>query len=235
MGKGTVERTVHTFRTEGVSGVWQKAWDRLSEKPVHRRLLVLELPFLNGLPVVEPRVPVTFEELTESDFAELIALRPFLTEEVIKLRLRAGHRFYVGKLNGRIVYTCLVAVKKAYLGYLGIAFPLSPQEVYFGEAYTVPECRRNHLHSACISLVSRTMHQLGYRHVVALVYPRNLPALRSFKKVGFQKKGHIGTVEIFGIRRYWYWARDGGFDCLNNAFLVPMEQLVPAELQGQIW
>jgi len=202
---------------------------------MYRRLLVWEFPFTNALSAIEPKIPVRFEELRESDFDQLIALRPFLTEEVIRLRLEAGHRPYIAKTDEKIVHACAVAVEKAYSGYLQIAFPLSPREVYFYEVYTVPEYRRNRLHSAGLSLVSRKMRQLGYQHGMAFIYPHNRPALRSLKKIGFRKKGHIGFVEIFGIRRYFYWAKDGGFDCLNNAFFMRREKFVPAELQGQIW
>ncbi len=235
MGKGIVERAVLAFRTEGPSGVWQRVWNRLSKKPVYRRLLVLRGPLRDDLPVIKPKVPVTFEELRSSDFGELIALRPYLTEEVIRLRFEAGHRFYVAKLNGKIVHTHLVAVNRAYIGYLEIAFPLSPREVYFGEAYTRPEYRRNSIYLACHSFVSKKMCQLGYQNAVGFVHHDNRPALGVPYKMGDQIRGHIGFIEVFGIRRYFYGANDGGFDCLHNALFVPREKLVPAELQGQIW
>ena len=235
MEKGILERSILTFHNEGLGAVLRKLRNRLSKPLMHRHLLVLELPFTGELPVIEPKIPVTFEELGESDFGELIALRPYLTEEVIRLRLGVGHRVYVGKLDGKIVYTLLVAIDKAYIGYLGLAFPLSPYEVYFGEAYTIPEYRGNHLHPVCMSFMSRTMRQLGYRHAVEFVYPHNQPALRSGYKVGFERKGYLGFVEGFGIRRYFYLVRGGGFDCLQNAFFVPRDRLVPAELEGQIW
>jgi len=116
-------RITSIFRTEGISTVWQKARGRLFRKPKFRRLFVLSLSLTDDLPLIEPQIPVEFEELTPADYDELIALRPYLTEEVIKLRLEAGHRFYVAKLNARIIHTRLVAIEKVYLGYLGIAFP----------------------------------------------------------------------------------------------------------------
>jgi len=235
MGQGIVRRGFDTLRAEGLKGVWRKARNHLSRKPMYRRLLVLELPFTEDFPVIEPKIPAKFEELQPSDYDELIALRPFLTEEVIRLRLEAGHHLYVAKLNGRIVHSRAVAIGKAYIGYLEIAFPLSSREVYFYEAFTVPDYRRNHLHSACISQVSRTMHRLGYQHGVAFVYPHNLLALRSLTKMGCQKKGYVGFVEGLGIRRYFYRAEDGGLDCLDNAFFVRREKFVPTELHGQIW
>jgi len=235
MEDGLVQRGILTLRTEGLNGVWRKVRRRLSKKPVYRRLLVMETSLKNTPPVIEPKIPVTFEELHPSDFDKLIALRPFLTEEVVRLRLKTGHRFYVAKLDGEIVHSCVVAIKKAYIGYLEIAFPLSPREVYFYEVYTVPKYRGNRITPASCSFVMRTMHQLGYRQAVLFVYPHNRPALRAFSKLNYQRKGHIGFVEILGIRRYFYRVRDGGFDRLNNALFVPREKLVPAELQGQIW
>lgn len=232
---GIIRRALYTYQTEGLRGVWRKSRNRLAKQPQYRRLLVLELPFTDALPIIEPKVPATFEELAPADVDELIALRPYLTRWVIEQRLEAGHRFYVAKLNGRIVHTRLVAVNKAYIGYLKLAFPLSPREVYFGEAYTVPEFRRQGLHSACLSFVSRLMRQSGYHHAIALVYPRNRPALRSLEKVGFRRRGIIGFVSLLGAYRYFYWARQGGFDRLDNALFVPRGRLVPAELQGQIW
>jgi len=112
---------------------------------------------------------------------------------------------------------------------------MSPREVYFGEVYTVPEHRRKHINLASRSFVCREMRQLGYQRAVALIHSRNRPSLCSAHAGGFRKKGHVGFVEIFGIRRYFYWAKSGGFDCLSNAILVPQDRLVPAELQGQIW
>jgi GNAT superfamily N-acetyltransferase len=234
MGDGIIHRALHTYRAGGVCGIWQKVQNRLSMKPVYRRLLVLDLPFTDDFSAVEPEVPVTFRELKPSDFGELIALRPYLTEEVIRLRLSAGHRVYVATLGGRIVSTLLVAIDKAYIGYLKIAFPLSQREVYFGEAYTIPEYRGKRIHPACMLFASRQMYQLGYQHGVAFVFPRNRPALCSHGRIGFQKKGFIGFVEGFGISRYVYIA-SGGFDCLSNALLVSREKLVPPDLQGQIY
>lgn len=229
-----VRRGLDTLRTDGLQGVWQKTRDRLSDKPMGRWLMVFSLPFTDDTPMTEPRVPVTFEVLRSSDFDELISLRPYLTEEVIKMRLRAEHRFYVAKSDGRIVHNRLIAIDKVFVGYLGVVLPLSPREVYFGEAYTVPEYRGKHISPACRSCVIRQMREQGYERAVFLIHYRNCPSLRSVAKSGVRRSGCIGFLQALRIRRYFYWAQ-GGFDLLDNAVLVRREKFVPLELQGQIW
>jgi ribosomal protein S18 acetylase RimI-like enzyme len=236
MMKGNItQHVLDTLHTEGLKGAGRKAWKRLSRKPTYRQLLVLVHPFTEDMPVVEPKLPVTIEELQPPDFDEVIALRPYLNQEVIQLRIEAGHRFYVAKLDERIVHVLLAGVNRAYIGYLEIAFPLSAEEVYFGEAYTVPQYRGNHIGSAVTAMINRQMSRKGYRRSVLFIHPSNTPSLRVHRRIGSKIRGRIGWCEILGIRRYFYWARNGGFDCLDNCFLVRREALVPAELQGQIW
>lgn len=237
-----IRRALDTFRAEGLRGVWRKTqsrfswlYKRLSMKPVYRRALVMWLPLTDDLPIIEPKIPVTFEELTESAFDELISVRPYLTKERILLRLEAGHRCYVARFNGRIVHSRFVAVEKAYAIYLRTAIPLSPHEVYFYDAYTVPEYRGNGICPAVARFVGGEMRQLGYRQAVAFILPDNHPSLRVWFKLGGQKKGYIGFVELFGARRYFYRVKDRGFACLDNVFFAPRDSFVPRELQGQIW
>lgn len=235
MDKGITQHVLDTFRMEGLKNGARKVYNRLSRKPMYRELLVLVRPFTEDMPVVKPKLPVTIEELQPPDFDEVIALRPYLTHKVIQLRLDAGHRFYVAKLDGKIVHVLLVGIDKAYIGYLEIAFPLSPREVYLGEAYTIPQYRGNHISSGITTMVNKRMSTRGYQRAVLFVHPSNTPPLRAHRRMRSKIRGRIGFYELLGIRRYFYWARGGGLDCLNNRFLARMEDLVPAELQGQIW
>ncbi|HID90276.1 MAG TPA: hypothetical protein EYP52_11310 [Anaerolineae bacterium] len=233
-GEAALSRIGYVLWEEGGRGVARRAWRRLSRRPVYRRLLVVEYS-LRDIPITRPRVNVTFGELHPSEFEALIALRPFLTEEVIRLRLRNGHRFYVARRDGRIVHSQVVAVGKAYSGYLEIAFPLAPDEVYCYEAYTVPEHRGKRLSPAGRAFIAREMERMGYGRALAFIAPKNYPAVRAALRDDGQVRGHIGFVEVAGVRRYFYRVRKGGFGLLQNGLLVPMERFVPMEIQGTIW
>ncbi len=211
-------------RLRGVRTVGREIGVRLVARPLIRRLVVMTLPLTGELERVEPEVPATFEEL-----------RPFLKEELIRLRLDAGHRFYVTKVGGRIVQGNGVAFGKAFSGYLDMAFPLAPEEGYVYEAYTVPEYRGKRLYSAALSRIARELRGQGYRRLVVFVYPRNRPALQAHSRMGFQPQGHIGYVELLGVRRYFYRVTGEGLGCLRNSLFVRKRRLVPPEIQGTIW
>lgn len=229
-----IQRTISIARSEGINAVWQRACGRLFRKPELRRLLVMSLSLTDNLPVVEPKIPLEFAELTPMDFDELIALQPYLTEEVIRLRLETGHRCYITKSEGRITSTRWLAVNKVYIPYLGLPLPLAPDEFYGAEAYVVPEYRGNRIHQAFITFASKEMYEQGYRRATTFVHPRSRPAMQSVINVGFRKRGHVGFVELLGIRRYFYRATEA-LSLLHNSFLVPRRQLAPDDLEGQIW
>ena len=201
----------------------------------YRRLLVRELRLDRELISIEPRVPASIHWIGPGEWDAVIALRPFLTEEVIRLRLDNGHRFCGVEVDGRIVHVRVVAVGKAFNGYLDIVFPLSPREVYFYEAYTLPEYRGKSISPAASLWAAGEMRKAGYERVLAFLHPHNRPAIGANTREGFQQVGHIGYVELLGVRRYFYWARDGGFERLSNRFLVRKQSLVPMEIQGTIW
>lgn len=220
-------------RERGWSGLRSRY--RLSRPLDYRRLLVRELS-LRGDPVsIDPRVPVVIRWLGPEEWKDVIALRPFLTEEVIRLRVENGHRFCGVEVDGRIVHVRVVAVGKAFNGFLDIVFPLSPREVYFYEAYTLPEYRGKRISPAAALWTAAEMRKDGYERVLALLYPHNEPAIRANSREGFRQVGHFGYVEALGVRRYAYWARGGGFEQMPNRLFVRKKRLVPMDIQGTIW
>ncbi len=184
---------------------------------------------------IKPRVPAVIRWIRPEEWGDVIALRPFLTEEVIRLRLANGHRFCGVEVDGRIVHVRVVAVEKAFNGYLDIVFPLSPREVYFYEAYTLPEYRGKRISPAASLWVAAEMRKAGYERVLAFIYPHNRPAIQANVRGGFRQVGHIGYVEVLGVRRYFYWSRGGGFECLPHRIFVRKQRLVPMDIQGTIW
>jgi GNAT superfamily N-acetyltransferase len=200
-----------------------------------RRLLVRELRLNEDLPSIEPRVPATLCRLGPEDWSDLIALRPFLTEEVIRLRLSNGHRFYGARVDGRTVHVQAMAVGKAFNSFLDIVFPLSPVEIYFYEAYTLPEYRGQHISPAVTVWAAAEMRKAGYERALVFIYPHNRPALQANARQGFRQVGHFGYVDLLGVRRYFYWSRGGGFERVPNRLLVRKQSLVPMDIQGTIW
>jgi GNAT superfamily N-acetyltransferase len=140
----------------------------------------------------------------------------------VEQRTCNGHRCFVARHNGQIIYACWVAFGTCYSYALSREYELAGDEAYGYGAYALPEWRGNGVHPAMICWVARTVMDWGYTQMFCFLDWRSLAAMRMPKKLGgrqsgVRKVGATGFIEAFGFRWYFHWDH-GAFKALKRRF-----------------
>jgi RimJ/RimL family protein N-acetyltransferase len=188
----------------------RKIAKRLSTGPQFEWLLIVSKKLNGSLPVYEAQVPFKFEVLPQDPEEIEARLVPVPKEHRpdIEWRVKNGDRCFVAKQNGQITFVAWAAFGKCYSYLLDREFRLADREAYGYGAYTLPRFRGNGLHPAATCHRLQFLREQGCERYVAFVEPGNHAAMRMPEKLGLEKVGVTGFIELFGLR--WYFHRDRG-------------------------
>jgi hypothetical protein len=132
-----------------------------------------------------------------TDDAELADLNGISVEEV-KARREAGHRPYVGRLDGRAVTYGWVATREASIGELGLEFRLSPEDRYLWDFATLPEWQGRGLYPRLLQTIliaeSRAARRFWIIHA-----PENAPSGAGMQKAGLAPVGRLSFRPDGGV------------------------------------
>ena len=190
---------------------------RLLRKPRFRQFVVVTRRLDSSLPVYQARIPFDFEELPQDveKIEASLAHLPAIHTNDIGRRVQHGDLCHVAKCNGQIIFISWIAFRECYSYGLDREYELADSQAYVYSAYTLPEFRGNGVYPAAHCHSLQLLKDSGYKQILTFVDPKNHAAMRMPEKLGYDKIGITGFIEVFGLR--WYYHRDrGAFSTLKT-------------------
>jgi ribosomal protein S18 acetylase RimI-like enzyme len=190
---------------------------RLFRRPQFKQLVIVTRRLDGSLPAYQARIPFDFEVLPP-DIEEIEARLAHIPAEHrpdIERRIQHGHLCCVAKHNGQIIFVSWIAFGTCYSYVADREYELADDEAYLYSAYTLSEFRGNGLHPAGTWHRLQLLKNRGYKRALNFIEPKNSAAMRMPEKLGYEKVGVTGFIEVFGFR--WYFHKDrGAFSALKK-------------------
>jgi GNAT superfamily N-acetyltransferase len=207
---GAARRGDEILREQGLKGLLYGVLAQLG----YRRLWIFELGLGQGAlgrAVLQGAPPEAVEigELRGDRQGEYLELRPSARPDALARRLRCGHRCFVARLEGRIVSAQWAAFTRVPNEYLGDDLALASHEACSYDSFTAPEARARGLGQALRTTMILWLHEAGYRRLLAMVLPENLPAVRLVEKLGYERIGTMHSLRLGRMSRKWFRMASG--------------------------
>lgn len=138
-------------------------------------------------PWIELNPLADFHVQLAADDAQLAAINRITVTEV-EQRRRAGHRPYVGFMDGMAVTYGWVATREASIGELNLVFPIVADNRYLWDFATLPEWQGRGLYPRLLQAIVRAERAERFWIIHA---PENLPSGAGMQKAGFQPVGQL--------------------------------------------
>jgi hypothetical protein len=185
---------------------WQGGMPLLAMKALttfYRRMILMVRPLDATTPSFSPRLPVTFEMLTERDLPAYERFRSGQGVTSIQGCLARGGRCFAVYHEGRIVHAVQVATGQVYVPYLRRRLILQAGDVYSYDSFTLPGYRGYELAPARAVHVMRYYRQEGYQRMVCLIAVENKAGRHVMQKLGYQSLGLYNYLRIGPWQRHW--------------------------------
>jgi RimJ/RimL family protein N-acetyltransferase len=208
-------QTSRATEKKGLLDYGRSAVKRLCRRPQTRWFGVMMKGLDVQLPECQARVSVDVEELPPDATQIAIALGhlPKIHTFDIPQRVENGHRCFVARYGQQAVYVTWIALGQCYSYALDREYKLADDEAYSYSSYALPEFRGNAIHPAVRCHILHLLKEAGYERAYSFIDPKNRAAKRMPERLGYEKVGITGFVEVAGIRWYSHWDR-GTFSAL---------------------
>jgi GNAT superfamily N-acetyltransferase len=128
-----------------------------------------------------------FQVRLSTDEVQMAAINRISVVEV-EQRRRAGHRPYVGFMDGTAVTYGWVATREASIGELNLVFPIAADNRYLWDFATIPEWQGKGLYPRLLQAIVQAE---GAQRFWIIHAPENLPSGAGMQKAGFQSVGQL--------------------------------------------
>jgi GNAT superfamily N-acetyltransferase len=172
----------------------------------YRRMILMVRPLDAVIPSFSPRLPVTFELVTERDLPAYERFRPGQGVTSMQGCLARGDKCFAAYHEGRIVAAVQVATGQVYVPYLRRRLILQPGDVYSYDSFTLPAYRGDGLAPARAVHVMRYHQQEGYQRMVCLIAVENKAGRQVMQKLGYQSLGLYSYLRVGLWQRHWQQA-----------------------------
>lgn len=210
-------RILHIVRTEGPRGFARRVAERGKDSIHWMYCYLLSYSLDSGAALPQAQVDFQLESLSPDDpgaLRELVQIyRVPAEEQKILDRLENDELCFLAKVDGRIVGYVWIRHTGTVKEYNETLFTLAPDEVYYHDAYVLPEMRAKNIYTTMKALTGQIMAQrYGKRRAISFVRYDNHSSLGASRKLGAQRVGRIGYLKLFGKRhRYLIRHRPGPF------------------------
>jgi GNAT superfamily N-acetyltransferase len=223
----TLKTSMKVLREEGVGGVRA----RFSERKRHqfRQIHLFVYGYKSGRGL-EPQAKLDLEikRITlddNDDIDELTKIDEWKIPRFVTVeKLEEGWLCYAAKHNGRIVASGWTILNDRFEdAVMKRTFSLGPDEVYYWRVYCIPEFRGK---GAIPYLLQKTSQDLarnyGKTSVLVLSLTNNKRILNVYKKIGWERIGRAGFIDLLGFRFNYLWGRDAFKETSKRCFMVNM-------------
>jgi len=159
---------------------------------------LLEMPIKK----IEPKIKVTIRAATEDD---LDKFKGIVNERKIKLfkkRFKEDRICFMALDQGKIAYFGWISLDDEYESIFQIMVKVNDKEAYWFDCHTIPEYKRNGLHSAITAKALTYLKDKGCKKVLTHVMKNNIYSRKAFRKVGFKEKRMVTLIKIFSFKHY---------------------------------
>lgn len=113
-------------------------------------------------------------------------------------RLRSGHLLFVLKESGRIIFFLWADRKSVKIDWFDLSFSIPEDVAYITGVYTHPDFRGRGIASKLKREIFQYLKNEGFKHLIGIVDPSNVIALKIDKKIGFKE------YQILNYKRIWF-------------------------------
>lgn len=198
-GKARLRRAIQIFRDEGLRSLWFK----FLGETVYRRMDLIERDITPVPASAGPAGHLQVSLLSPAEVDEFMDFRDYADRNTVLQRLARGERCFLVRDQGAIVHCCWTVTARTTIDYLACKVRLASGVVYVYEAYTAQGYRGRSVSSMRSAAMLDYFSARGYRRLLAVVWPENLPVYRSLEKAGYSVVGRIGYLGRGRYRRYF--------------------------------
>jgi len=117
-------------------------------------------------------------------------------------RLQEGHRLFVSKENGKMVYCLWAELNDVRIRWLDLCFDMPSDMIYCTGSHTIPELRNKGIAYKLDAQIAQYFKKEGFRHVIGVVDPANTASRAVNKKLGI-KEYQIVRYRRYGFIKYY--------------------------------
>jgi ribosomal protein S18 acetylase RimI-like enzyme len=188
-----------SFLPRQVETLYSKAKTTFIRKMV---LFARELSPPPSMPTLS--VEVAIRLLDGAEFRQCTdGLRKSLSQRSFVERVERGNVCFALSVEGRIVHTAWVALRRGPIEYLRRDLALGEDEIFIFDSYTHPEYRSLHLATARAAFVAEFYAAKGFRRSLGVVAVENTAGLAVPEAVGYRRIGLYGAFCIGRLCRTW--------------------------------
>lgn len=182
------------MRGGGIRALWFTALGELC----YRRVEIREFPLDEAGEKDHDAADFAIELLDATHIEQYKAFRRPSDPDSAQRRMRAGHRCFVARHEGKIVCASWGATENARSGYLSRPIALSADEAYAYDLFTAPEWRQKGAATALTSALHKFYQAEGKWRVLRAIVPENFAAITG--TLGYYSIGRMGFLGIGKIR-----------------------------------
>ena len=117
-----------------------------------------------------------------------------------KDRLTRGKKAFAAIVDSRIIGYAWLSLQDEFEPFLGINIKVNKENGYIYDVYVNPDFRKKGVSTAVCNYMLQYLKMLGYKGVLVAVNTRNIPSMRTFKKMGFFTMNAFRVIRILGAR-----------------------------------
>ncbi len=193
-----IDSLTHVYRKKGIIGVFRATLKYLGFKhPEHLSFMYLNL---SELPEQSNSKPV-FKIITNKDIENAKYLNDgFHSRKEIIKKLEKGDFLFVHIENNNIVYYVWIEQKNISIDFF--KFNLPNDIAYLSGEFTVPEYRGIGIAKRTRQEIFRYLKENGFKYIILVVNPRNIPAVILNKSCGFIEYQYISYRKFAYLLHY---------------------------------
>lgn len=170
---------------------------------VRRQTLCLYSFWLSSpVPPVAPRRPLDIRFIASLADPTTVLLRPYYPAGVVEERLEKADRCCVGVREERVVGYCWLGRGEVSIAEISRSILVAPDEVYYYDAYTVPECRGQSIFPALLVRMLEADRAQGLARALIFAMSTNHASRRAISKAGFQQFRDVEMLTVLGLPFY---------------------------------
>ncbi len=157
-----------------------------------------------SVPVVPPRLPLSFRELPPEQAGLLARAAGLSSPGPLQERFRTGGRAFAGFSGEDLACYGWVSQGREWIGEMQAHFLMLPGEGYIWDCVTLPQFRRQGLYTALINHMLRALFAEGLHRVWIGSNIENQPSIRGFQRAGFRALVQVRLFRLLSRRFYGY-------------------------------
>jgi hypothetical protein len=181
---------------------------------------------------IAPPSPVPGVFVRDGQLSDLSAhpegFDPSQSMESLAERLRRGHRFVIAiAADGSAAHTRWLSTRSAHIPEIGLDVALGPEEAYFYNGYTRPDCRVRGIDGLVRSYIFEHLKRDGFGRVYSYVRGSNRAGMQAASRWQ-EPAGGLRYLRLLGRKRPLLFFRS-----YRGPSLVPAIELAPKEEAAQ--